>query len=80
MKIYKWEYGNTDRGKTDGEGFGFTSRIDLERLLAERFLLRWTGLGTISQDTEGVKWFSNATLYQNLGDGRAFHREAATGP
>ena len=55
----------------DGEGFGFTSRIDLERLLAERFLLRWTSLGTISEDTEGVKWFSNVTLYQNLGGGRA---------
>jgi hypothetical protein len=55
----------------DGEGFGFTSRIDLERLLAEGFLLRWTGLGTISQETEGVQWFSNVTLYQNLGRGRA---------
>jgi hypothetical protein len=54
------------------DGFGTTTRLDLERLLSEDFLLRWSGSGTFSEDTEGVKWYSNVTLYQNLGAARAF--------
>jgi len=54
------------------EHFGVTTRVDLERLLAEDYLLRWTSSGTLSEKTEGVRWFSNMTLYQNLGNGRAF--------
>jgi hypothetical protein len=54
------------------DGFGTTTRLDLERLLSEAFLVRWTGSGTFSEETEGVKWYSNVTLYQNLGAARAF--------
>lgn len=53
------------------ERAGVTSRFDLERLLAERFLVRWTASGTWTQNTQGVRWLSNATLFQNLGTGRA---------
>jgi len=53
------------------ERAGVTSRIDVERLLGERFLVRWTGSGTWTQNTEGAEWLSSATLYQNLGAGRA---------
>jgi hypothetical protein len=60
----------------DSEGLGATTRFDLERLLGESFLVRWTGSGTLTQETEGVRWFSNLTLYQNLGDGRAFAYQA----
>jgi hypothetical protein len=61
----------------EGEGrFGATTRFDLERLLAEDFLMRWTGSATFTQETEGVRWFSSVTLYQNLGDGRAFAYQA----
>jgi hypothetical protein len=55
----------------DGEGFGVTTRVDLERLLAQRFLARWTGSTTLTQNSHGVRWFSSATLYQNIGAGRA---------
>lgn len=55
----------------EDEHFGATTRIDLERLLAEDFLVRWTGSGTYTQNTQGLRWFSSVTLYQNLGDGRA---------
>jgi hypothetical protein len=55
----------------DGEGFGVTTRVDLERLLAQRFLARWTGSATLTQNSHGVRWYSSATLYQNLGAGRA---------
>jgi Arm DNA-binding domain len=53
------------------EGSGATSAFDLERLLAERFLLRLTGSATLTQNTQGVRWFSSETLYQNLGASRA---------
>ena len=59
------------------EGFGTTARIDIDRLLTETFLVRWTGSGTFSEDTEGVRWYSTATLYQNLGNVRAFAYQAA---
>ena len=55
----------------DSEGLGATTRIDLERLLKEHFLVRWTGSATLTQETLGVLWFSSITLYQNLGRGRA---------
>jgi hypothetical protein len=60
----------------EDEGFGATTRFDLERLLSEDFLVRWTAAGTFSQETDGVRWFSSLTLYQNLGDGRALAYEA----
>jgi hypothetical protein len=60
----------------EGEGFGATTRFDLERLLAEDFLVRWTGSGTFAEETEGLRWFSTLTLYQNLGGGHALAYEA----
>ena len=59
------------------EGFGTTASIDIERPIAEAFLVRWTGSGTFSEDTEGVRWYSTATLYQNLGNVRALAYQAA---
>jgi hypothetical protein len=59
----------------EAEHFGVTTRVDLERLLAEDYLLRWTNSGTFSEKTEGVRWFSTLTLYHNLGNGRAFAYE-----
>lgn len=53
------------------DGLGTTSRVDLERLLTDDILVRWTGSGTYAQETEGVRWFSNLTLYHSLGARRA---------
>jgi hypothetical protein len=58
--------------RADDDGFGSTTRVDVERLLNKDLLLRWTGGGTVSQDTEGFDWFSNVTLFQKLGAARAF--------
>ncbi len=55
----------------DSFRLGDTLRIDLERLLGENLLARWTGSGTFAQTTEGVRWFSSVTLYQNLKRRRA---------
>jgi hypothetical protein len=53
------------------ERSGMTSRFDLERLMSEEFLVRWTASGTWTQNTEGVRWLSSVTLFQNLGASRA---------
>lgn len=55
----------------DSERLGATTRFDLERLITDDFLARWTASATISQESEGVRWFSHVTLFQNLGSGRA---------
>jgi hypothetical protein len=55
----------------DSERFGATTRFDLERLFTDDLLGRWTGSATFTQATEGVRWFSQLTLYQNLRNGRA---------
>ena len=55
----------------DSERFGATTRFDLERLFTDDLLGRWTGSATFTQETEGVRWFSQLTLYQNLRNGRA---------
>jgi hypothetical protein len=60
----------------EDEHLGATTRADVERLLADDFLVRWTGSGTFTQETEGVRWYSTLTLYQNLGGGRAMAYEA----
>ena len=53
------------------DGFGSTGRLDLERLLGPRALLRWTNSGTWSEATDGLFWFSTLTLYQDLSKRRA---------
>ena len=62
MSLIFWE---------ESERFGATTRIDLERLLSDDFLVRLTASATFTQETEGVRWFSQLTLYQNLHEGRA---------
>ena len=60
----------------EGDGFGTTMRLDLERLLTDDFLVRWTGSGTLTEATEGLRWYTNLTIYQNIGDGRALAYQA----
>jgi len=50
---------------------GFTSRVDLERILAERWLLRWTTSATISERSEGVFGYSAVTGMLGLPGRRA---------
>jgi len=61
---------NRFSGKSS-ERLGATTRFDLERLFTDDLLARWTGSATFTQETEGVRWSSQLTLYQNLHDGRA---------
>lgn len=54
----------------NSEGFGFTSRIDVERALDIDSLIRFTASGTISQESEGVRGYSSLTWYRALTDDR----------
>lgn len=57
------------------QGFGFTTGADYSRTLTETLLLRFTNVGTVSQETEGLDWFSGLILYQNLREERAMAYE-----
>ena len=50
------------------EGFGTTTRLYLDRALSERFLLRWANLGKYTEETLGLEWYSQFTLFQSVGD------------
>lgn len=49
------------------EGFGTTTRINLDRVISDRFLLRWSNLGKYTEETIGLEWYSQLTLFQSVG-------------
>lgn len=60
---------------TNREGFGTTVGFDYTRTLTPTLLLRLAEVGTVSQNTEGLDWFSGVILYQNLHDEHAMAYE-----
>jgi len=60
------------------EKFGFTSRVDVERILREVYLLRWTTSATISQRSEGVKGYMSLIAMRGLPNRRAVAAELFT--
>lgn len=50
----------------NSEGFGTTTRLTLDRAFSERFLLRWTNLGKYTEETLGIEWYSQVTLFQRV--------------
>lgn len=59
------------------ERWGTTTVMEWDRILSKKYLARWTGSGTYSQNTDGLRWFSNVTLYHLMGNERAFAYEVA---
>lgn len=55
----------------NSEQFGLTSRLDLERLFDDVWVVRWTGSGTISEESEGVRGYTALTAYRSLPGRRA---------
>ena len=49
------------------EGFGTTSNLDMDWDLNSGNILRWETIGTVSEDTEGLNWWSGTTWYRHLG-------------
>jgi len=50
------------------EGFGTTTRVNLDRALNDQFLLRWGSLGKFTEETNGMEWYSQLTLFQSVGN------------
>jgi hypothetical protein len=59
------------------ERWGETTVMEWDRILSKKYLARWTSSGTYSQNSDGLRWFSNVTLYHLLGNERAFAYEVA---
>jgi hypothetical protein len=53
------------------DGFGATTALDFDHVLATDRLLRVGAVGTVSQDTEGLQWRVNTILYRGLPKRRA---------
>ena len=53
------------------DGFGFTSGFDLSKVLSDTRLLRWSNVATITQESEGVDWYSGLIHYKSLEKRRA---------
>ena len=49
------------------EGFGTTTRVNLDRVISDRFLLRWSNLGKYTEETIGLEWYTQLTLFQSIG-------------
>lgn len=50
----------------NSEGFGATTRLDIEHAFERDSLLRWSASGTISQESEGVRGYTALTMYRGL--------------
>lgn len=48
------------------DGIGASTRLDLERVVGSKFLLRWRNVGTVAQRIEGVEWFEEVSLFHRL--------------
>lgn len=84
---YRYERGTPERLQLslketvfweNSEQFGLTSRADLERLLDEVWLARWSISGTLSEQSEGVRGYTALTTYRGLPDRRAVGAQVFT--
>ncbi|MDY7093935.1 MAG: hypothetical protein SX243_13265 [Acidobacteriota bacterium] len=57
------------------DGFGSTTRVALDHLLSDKLLLRWSNIGTIHQESDGLEWRTTGLLYRNLQSGSALAYE-----
>ena len=57
---------------TDRRGLGETTQIDLDKLLQDNLLFRWSNSGTLSEDRDGLDWTSGFAFFQGLSNRRAF--------
>jgi hypothetical protein len=55
----------------NSENLGLTNRFDLERLMFEQWLVRWTNSATFSQETEGLRGYSAISAVRGFPSRRA---------
>lgn len=51
----------------NSEGFGSTTRFNIDRALSNRFLLRFNNVGKFTEETDGMEWVSEMSLFQSIG-------------
>lgn len=51
----------------NSEGFGSTTRVNLDRSISDTLLLRWSTVGKFTEETTGLEWYSQFTLFQSVG-------------
>jgi hypothetical protein len=77
---YVFERGNSEQGLfslrqtlfwQNSEHLGATTRVDLERVVKDTLLLRWTTSGSISQESEGVFGYMTLMALYGLPNRRA---------
>lgn len=51
----------------NSEGFGSTTRFNIDRALSDRFLLRFNNVGKFTEETDGMEWVSEMSLFQSIG-------------
>jgi hypothetical protein len=52
----------------NSEGFGTTTRTYLDRALSDTLLVRWANLGKYTEETIGLEWYTQLTLFQSLNE------------
>lgn len=58
------------------EGFGITQAFDVDKVLSEQYLLRFSNSVRLSEKTAGVRWRIRPALYQAIDYRRAMRYEA----
>ena len=48
-----------------------TTKVDYDRLIGNELLFRWRNVGTWTEESDGLEWYLEVTLFQNLGLKRA---------
>jgi hypothetical protein len=83
--FYRYQWVLTDRTMArlrqtlfwkNSEGLGETTRMDVDFVPGNRFLLRWWGRGTFSQSTDGYDWRTALILFHDLGGSNALAYQA----
>ena len=62
----------------NSEGFGTTTRVYLDHAISDTLLLRWANLGKYTEETIGLEWYTQLTLFQSLNDRTGLAWQAQT--
>jgi hypothetical protein len=82
---YVYEVGASERGllalretafwQNHAEGFGVTTRVDMERIYGMRWLVRWANSATFSQKSNGIRGYSALLAMRGFPSRRALALE-----
>ena len=79
---YEWYVGEQNRISFQetgfwalNDGFGATTSLDLEHAFSPVLSARWLNSGTISEEDDGLDWYSSLGLYRMFGEQRQLSGE-----